>query len=389
LIYNSISGVKLEFRDSPGISRLAGDLTDPSKGFAAAVDPGNESSEIKGFISALRGSYSGDIISSRDGIRPVVIRPRPVMLNYPPPADYQDFTIGDYLRNIYFFLNASEEPSAAGYTHAMKQFPCMAYDASGYSELPASAVLNNYMPYDGISGLGMDLTGADLTRYSQLDDLLPYLKKLISPIICHIPLPCHDPEAVEKLIRLKNCRVSFYVTLPSGPALLPELMNKMFFQKTKKRFDFNFVIRSLDEYNMITGLLPGIGLEKVFFLPYYSGENFEFFRDNIFLSKDDILGSKPDQRQVYSRQVLNEHSFGKLYVMPSGEVFPNLNGEPLGSVYNESIPGLVRREVTTGNAWNLTRMKVQPCSGCLYRFLCPPIGNYERSMQRFNFCDIL
>jgi len=76
----------------------------------------------------------------------------------------------------------------------------------------------------------------------------------------------------------------------------------------------------------------------VFFLPYYSGENFEFFRDNIFLSKDDILGSKPDQRQVYSRQVLNEHSFGKLYVMPSGEVFPNLNGEPLGSVYNESIP---------------------------------------------------
>jgi hypothetical protein len=42
-----------------------------------------------------------------------------------------------------------------------------------------------------------------------------------------------------------------------------------------------------------------------------------------------------------------------------------------------------------GQSWNLTRIKVKPCGDCLYRLFCPPIGNYELFMKRFNFCDVL
>jgi pseudo-rSAM protein len=389
LIYNSITGRVIEYQDAPGLSKLMSDLDNSSTGFTARIDPDNETREVRDFISDLRNSHSGDLIKARNDIRPVVIHPRPILVNYPPPTDFPDFNTGDYLKNIYFNLNASETPADQGYIYAMYQFPCLAFNSAGYIEMPAADVLNRYLPFDGISGIGIDLTGADITRYRELDALIPYLKKLISPITFHIPLPCHDPSAIEKIIRLKNSRISFYITLPYGPSVLPDILNNTYFQKKKNHFDFNFIIRSLEEYNLINGVLAETGLKRFFFLPYYSKANLEFFKENIFLAKNDILGSKPDQRQVYSRQVLNDPSFGKLYIMPGGEVFSNMNEEPLGNIYNETIPDLVKKEIYTGKGWNLNRMHVQPCSACLYRFLCPPIGNYERFMQRFNFCDIL
>jgi pseudo-rSAM protein len=389
LIYNSVTHTVTEYKSSPGISSLCRDLDDPSKGFTVRISPGDENSEIRDFISGLRNSHSGDLIRAIGDTRPAVIRPRPVLVNYPPPEEFPGFNVGDYLKNIYFSLNASEIPAAHGYTWAMYQFPCFTYNERGYTELAPADVLKNYLPYDGIPGLTMDLTGADITQYSRLDELITHLKKLVSSVVFHIPFPCHDPEVIEQLIRLKNSRISFYVTLPEGTSLLPGLIDNPWFRLKKSRIDFNFIIRSLEEYNNVAAILSETGLKRVFFLPYYDKENMEFFRENIFLSRDDIMGSKPGQRQVYSRQILNDQGFGKLYVMPSGEVFANMNEAPLGNIHNETITGLVKREIYTGKGWNLNRMQVSPCSGCLYRFLCPPVGNYERFMQRFNFCDIL
>ncbi|MCX6283434.1 MAG: hypothetical protein NTW31_04255, partial [Bacteroidetes bacterium] len=60
-----------------------------------------------------------------------------------------------------------------------------------------------------------------------------------------------------------------------------------------------------------------------------------------------------------------------------------------GNINTHSIQELVRHEIYNGQSWELTRMKVSPCSECLYRFFCPPVGNYELFMKKFNFCDVL
>ena len=129
-------------------------------------------------------------------------------------------------------------------------------------------------------------------------------------------------------------------------------------------------------------------LNNVFFKPFFTGKNLDFFRENVFVSKEEILASQPDQQQVFSRISINENDFGKFSVLPGGEVYANLNDPMIGEATKSSLVQLVRSELGKGISWRRIRAQVSPCKDCLYQFLCPPISSYEIFMKRFNFCDV-
>jgi len=161
------------------------------------------------------------------------------------------------------------------------------------------------------------------------------------------------------------------------------------FSKKQKKIDINFLIQSIREYQLITELIHESGQGKTFIFPYFNGRNTGFFKENVFLSRKDILNLKPNQQQIYSRSLINEHLFGRIFIRTDGEAYANLNHDPIGNITQGSISDLVRNELYNGKSWNLTRMKVKPCGDCLYQLFCPPVGNYELFMKKFNFCDVL
>ena len=84
---------------------------------------------------------------------------------------------------------------------------------------------------------------------------------------------------------------------------------------------------------------------------------------------------------------MNENFFGKLTIVPSGEVYANVNCKPIGVYPQDSLKKLVFEELVHSTAWFRLRDK-QPCSGCANKYLCPSVSNYELVTGKDNFCFV-
>ncbi len=389
LIYNSLNGRVLEYRDSPSIAELLKKTEDAGGGFLAELRAEPLKPEISSLLSDLRENFCGDLVSFSGKNKPSIIRPKAVIKNYPPDKDSPSFSADDYLRNIYFFLNQDNNTVCTDYRFAINQFFCPVFNPQGYNEMQFETVFNTCSRYSGVSGMEINLSGSDITAYSEIKNVISRIHKLLLPVTFHLPLPCSDPDIVSRLLRIPKSRTSLYISFPDGPSALKNIRRNQVYIKKQHLVDLNFMIRSLDEYKIVTEFLQEKGKEKVFIFPYYDGNNSDFFKENVFLSRDEILALKPSQKQIYSRSLINEHLYGKIFILTDGEVFSNLNAGPIGNIHNQNMEDLVRHEIYHGQNWEMTRMKVSPCRECLYRLFCPPVGNYELFMKKFNFCDVL
>ena len=84
---------------------------------------------------------------------------------------------------------------------------------------------------------------------------------------------------------------------------------------------------------------------------------------------------------------MNIYDFGKINIMPNGDVYANLNHPILGNIYTDSLYEIVHKEVEEGKSWLRIRNEA-PCNDCVYQWLCPPPSNYEIAIGRSNLCHV-
>jgi pseudo-rSAM protein len=155
----------------------------------------------------------------------------------------------------------------------------------------------------------------------------------------------------------------------------------------KHNVNWIFAISEFKEFNEISALTKSHRLKNVQIKPIFNQENLDFFKESIFLNKEDILRSKLNKQDIFGNQVLNKFKFGRLYYLPNKEVYSDLNLPPIGSL-NDPIVDLIMKELLTENSWRETRASVTPCNNCIYKYLCPPISNYEYAIGKFNLCTV-
>ena len=123
------------------------------------------------------------------------------------------------------------------------------------------------------------------------------------------------------------------------------------------------------------------------YIPIYNGNNLIFFKNNVFLNEDDICNQSLSMQEVFRREKINEFYFGSITIMFDGNVYNNIHSECIGNVlFKHNLLQLLSNN-SIDNSSFLTRDKIEPCNKCIYRFLCPPISNYEFVMNRFNLCN--
>lgn len=122
--------------------------------------------------------------------------------------------------------------------------------------------------------------------------------------------------------------------------------------------------------------------------PYYTGSNLQFFENYVFMTLDDLLSEPVDRQSIFRHQALNDHFFGKMIIMPTGEVYSSLWSEPLGNIKEAKLKQMLYREFSERSVWLGIRSKVEPCKDCVNRDLCPSISNYELAIGRNNLCHI-
>lgn len=147
-----------------------------------------------------------------------------------------------------------------------------------------------------------------------------------------------------------------------------------------------FVLSENDlmQYSSMFEIFPAV--QKINYIPLYNKENLSFFESNVFIEEEDIDKMELSKNDIFIRQAINTGDFGKLTVMPDGNVYANVNAPSLGTI-DDSPYSIVYKEFTNGKSWFKLREQA-PCNNCIYQWLCPTPSNYETVLELPNLCHV-
>lgn len=385
LLYNTLNKKMLLLSDSPRVTRLCRMLTKPSNGYVIKL-PEDEQfrPDVQSFIKELRRNYMGDLLKqSWSAKKPVMIIPNPLIKK----KKTGNFKPSDgLLRELTLHLSSGNSGLIRQYSKAHSQFIFPKFVFGKRKELEPRLLNSIITKTWSFSKLTLNLIADDLRKYTHLEELLALLET-VGYRKRFFFFPANFDSQVWKKPP-NNSGFVFLLTHPFHEAKIHQINESLKQTKIHVPVEWHFIVQDSHELVEANGIIKNLGLKNSFFKPYFNRSNYSFFRDYIFITKKDVHASRPDQQQIFARKMINEAEWGKLIILPGGKVFANINDEPLGNLKKDPMNALLKQEQENGISWKRIRTSVTPCKNCLYHLLCPPVGNYELVLKKFNLCHI-
>lgn len=148
-----------------------------------------------------------------------------------------------------------------------------------------------------------------------------------------------------------------------------------------------FKIHTEEELSIVSEWIEKHSVNNYQIVSVYNGKNLDFFEKFVYLNEEDLFNQPVSMQNIMRNQVLNTHDFGKFHITPDGNIYSNRLLSPIGNLYTDSIRQLVQKEMTEGKSWLRIRNQ-EPCSQCIYQWLCPSPSNYELIIGKSNLCHI-
>ena len=338
------------------------------------------------FVNTLQEHGLGDIIEGAYP-KPIIFPP---MLNLQSETErllkQENFTgekYLDYIHELTLYVNGS-----------------CSYDCGGcqlFRQMPFCTKLQNCLDLGKIEGMlnqlshssvKVNITGGNIFEYPDFGKLVNLLDttRVVKTALVHyqnLPKNLNDLQIFSssqfKLKILVNTSISLEGMIAVGAEL----------KKAKIDQQWLLLVASSQEYERACLLQDSFLSQsiEVIIKPYYNKKNLSFFEDNVFLREEDLLENNLDRREIFALEALNTNDFGKLTIMSDGSIYSNVNSPPIGSIEDPLI-SLVYKEMVQGHSWKQTRYKIEPCSHCAYRLICPSPSSYETIIGRPNLCEI-
>lgn len=362
LLYNTLDAEHIESSSST-IVQLVQKITEKENcGVSQLTNQELENKEIKNFVINIREKFIGDILPiGLSENKPIQLTP---FLNFQQDKTrlnlQANISIGDnilsYLHEVNFILDKNNEFNIAVFNEVIEQLhgvPAinLCKNLLGYSQVPA--LLNSLSKTNGKKTI--------VNNYQDLD--------IDNLLLANIE------EEYSFLISVK-----FPINKYHWNSLIPLLLSKW-------EIKFEFEIEKEEDLSEVDQLVNNYSIENYQLKPIYNYKNIDFFIKNVYLTKSDIFSSPLSMKEIFANQTLNTYNFGRLYIMSNGNVFTKGNKEPIGNVNKDTIKRIILNEISIGNSWLNTR-KSQPCSDCLYQWLCPSPSDYEIAIGKPNLCHV-
>ena len=357
LLYNTFDGSFIESKDIEIVKLLKETLLKENCGVVLLTAERYNLDNIRKFIMELRAKYMGDIIDIElSKSKPVQIMPFTSLLNTQELFKKQNFPTGkkilEYLSEISIYVDYN--------TNIMD--------------------LNSFLKsLPNISTVNIIGNLKDVANYKELLlvlDQFPSLKKITCNYSNVISL---QPEFVN------NFSYSILINYPIDISKWNYSRRLLLNQSIP--FECIFEVTSMDNYSQINKFIEEFGIEKHQLKPVYTGDNIDFFKENVFLTKDDILSTPLSISDFFINQSMNIFDFGKIAIMSNGDIYANVNYPILGNIHTHSIYEIISKELEEGRSWLRIRNQV-PCNTCLYQWFCPSPSNYEIAIGRPNLCHV-
>ena len=372
LIYDSHSGKGLELRSNERIKWLINQLNDLNNLYCIELTEELLAEDtIKVFISEIQNFNAGNLIPVvPEKRKPAFLVP---FLNLQEDINKvrkdPDRSLGkDIIKNLHelnFFIDAASE-------HDSNVFEQFAYQSSVDGGLLFSDIKVFLDQVKTSSVSIINVHSRNFLKYPELDSLINELDRM--HIIKTFFLPFrYFPDKISELKFLESPQFRLKVLIETGsdPQSIIELSKKL--KKISTQVEWVFSVSSKQEFAKVNSIIERSELENVEIKPFYNGKNIKFFKESIFLTREDLLNSGLSKREIFAHQVLNTNDFGKLTILPDGKVHANVNYPALGKI-NDPIKKMVFYEMDKGTSWRRIR-DIEPCKSCVYQWLCPSLEN--------------
>ncbi len=398
LLYNTFNGKILEYNpndsanDSAKIFALVRRLMSAKNLWIIRLKARElQDPVIGGFVRAVRGALMGDLLNTAwSENKPIQTVPMVTIekdVRHLKEKNRRSVGEGlmEYLAELSIHINSRCDRDCACCESAFRQFHCCTRSRGGSGELALSAIETLLIETLTASISSINILGGDITAYSRFEELVKQLETHGAEK-CYVVHYKNVAEGAEQLgiINPADSRLKIPVTFPLDRKAL-ETANQVL-TKIKMDASFSFMIESEADYEAAETISAALELEDYAYAPFYNGGNLEFFRQNVFSDKEEILAAEPSLREIYQNGEVNSLNFGRLSVYANGDMHANANGARLGILGDTFIYEALYKELYEGKSWRRIRKNLSPCKSCTFHALCPPPSDYTHAIGRNDLC---
>lgn len=330
-------------------------------------------------IKWLRDSYSGDILNTNDS------KQKPVQ--FVPELRIKDNNSTGKYQHIYELSLYLTGECRLNCSHCQNYYKQFLYCKTCFTkELSINTIqqLLSQINYEYISQI--NLLGGNIFSYSQIITLLSFLSnfKFIKNLFFNLEHIKNLHEFDIFLKYKKNLKVTLLINNLTNTSIKKLKKVTEYLISIELNYELLFVVENEKEYHLIKKIQLKQN-DKI--IPYCNVENnMYFFKHNVFLREQDILSSNYSVLDILKNKVINKNFYGKLIVDTDGAIYISFNENKIGLI-SADITSIIS-QLSDQPLYKKTRMQVYPCSNCLYRFLCPPLSNYELFTKKNDLCLI-
>ena len=341
-------------------------------------------SQFTEFIKKIRNTFSGDIIKNIRGIPPFISKPILRILHHPNNPKTKEYNLlGEnalfHLHEVTFYLENQGFDLNPMYKDCYKQFLYPTYtEKQKLSHAKYLEIIEqlSICQIDKINIIPATIEKKELFSY-----LLSLSRQYSIKTQIILPYKKYNKEDLKQLLTNPQFSIMIMVHLPVDYE------------------ELNSYINLFNEYNITWSLIASNKNDDIFlsknnlgkftnvdYIPWYTGDNMDFFKEYIYNDFKDIIEQKNTKQHIFRKQILNDNLFGKLTIFPTGEVYSNVNFPTIGNIQDQKLSEIVYSEIENYfKPWFFTRDYVS-CKNCVNKYLCPSISNYEIVANEYNMC---
>lgn len=341
-------------------------------------------SQFTEFIKKIRNTFSGDIIKNIRGIPPFISKPILRILHHPNNPKTKEYNLlGEnalfHLHEVTFYLENQGFDLNPMYKDCYKQFLYPTYtEKQKLSHAKYLEIIEqlSICQIDKINIIPATIEKKELFSY-----LLSLSRQYSIKTQIILPYKKYNKEDLKQLLTNPQFSIMIMVHLPVDYE------------------ELNSYINLFNEYNITWSLIASNKNDVIFlsknnlgkftnvdYIPWYTGDNMDFFKEYIYNDFKDIVEQKNTKQHIFRKQILNDNLFGKLTIFPTGEVYSNVNFPTIGNIQDQKLSEIVYSEIENYfKPWFFTRDYVS-CKNCVNKYLCPSISNYEIVANEYNMC---
>lgn len=393
VIYNSLSrkGWKLIIL-SKKVKKIINQLIDLKNMYCIELgDSDLSDNPLSEFISKLRESFSGELIEKAvSNNKPAILVPEMrIQEDVKTIHDVDKFRssgngILKYLSEISFYIIGNNSRNSLLNLEVYKQFDYLFNHGENF-QLPFSS-LSSVLNQVQMGSIGrINVLGGNIFHYKEMTKFTERLKHINAAkyyFVYYMDIP--DDNRSYRIFLENRFFLKILIDFPIRSSDFEKKILQI--KETPINIEWLFAVTSELEYTEVELIIDKYYLSNVEIVPVYTGNNLNFFINNVFLSEDEVLKSNLSRQEIFMNQAINTFNFGKLTYLPNGEVYANVNCSCLGTI-DDSVKEIIYNEICRKTAWFKIRDQ-EPCSKCVYQFLCPSPSNYEFAIGKPNLCKV-